>query len=226
MQRRYRNIRPVCLRSTGAGPIFSIDDWTLSESIFSMELFFKMSDWTPSADRMLIEHGTVDGNISFTVDMLAGGNIRLSYFPTGLLASRVSATFPADGHFRDNKIAGIRCNMFANFFGQSVFGLDHWHGGTWQYAAGIGAAPLAVFNSTATIDVGSGDDIEEIYAFRVWTNDYFGIVGTHRRNEMDLDALGAPQPLNTTDWTDRFGNHYVLGNAEFQRSDYPAPFAA
>jgi hypothetical protein len=224
--RRYRYCQPQCLENTGAGPFFSIDDWTVTEGVFSLETFFKMADWTPAANRSLVQHGSVDGNISFAVDVLQpNGDIRVSYFPTGLLASRISQTVSPPQAFRDNRIGGIRCSFFANFFGVSGYQVDFNYGAKWRLGPTVTAAASAVFNSTAVIDVGAGDGIERIYAFRVW-NQYFGISGFPQRRTLTLDALSAPQPLNTTDWTDRFGNHCVLGNAAFRRSDYPVAYAA
>jgi hypothetical protein len=202
------------------------DPMTAAESgAFVVEMEFEFADWTPSSDRIIAQHGDVNGNLGWEIAILTTGQFRLSYFPLGTLASRISSAFTPPLTLLNNQPYGIRTSFLRDFLGvASAYVVDFHEGYRWYYGTIQSAALVASFDCTGDLLVAPGIGVTNLYHFDM----YFGKFGIGQLGVVRPNIRGdiALQSLETTEWESSTGHVWTLDGAEFLRSDRPLPYAA
>lgn len=193
------------------------------------------SDWTPSTDRIWIQHGDVDGNLAWEIALLTNGNWRLSYFDLGTIASRVSVECVPPFTLINNRRYKFGFAFLSSLFSAvSAYQMDVWEGlrvreDAIRTAALVGTA----FDCTGPLNVGVGTGIESIYDFSIWGGKFGRGQIQYSLGENNRPLISSDinlQPLNTNaigSWTSKSGHVWSLDGAAFERSESPLyPYAA
>lgn len=230
--RRQRPLQPSMLENAAGNEFISTPDssaWAVvNESAMVHELALEMADWTPSTDRILAQHGTTDGNLGWEIALLTTGDIRLSYFPAGTLASRVSTLHTPPIPLTNNNRHGLRCSFLSNFLGiASAYTVDWQYGLRWIYSGQIPTAALtSPFDSTEAIFIAPGIGIQNLYTYKYWGGKFgvgqIGIFGSRPTVDASINA----QQKGVTSWTSKTGEVWTIAGSTVQRSNIQLPYAA
>lgn len=231
--KRTRPLRPWALTRTGAGALLTIADRpALTSGAMVVDIDCALSDWTPGADVVLARHGTTDGDLSWSVEILAGGRPRASWYDLGTLATRVgnpATSDPAD--VLDGRRAMFRFHMLSDIFGVASINQYEWISGARlrSFPSTVQGALVGVpFDSSEPITVAADASITKLYAARV----YVGAFGPSQfaNNSATFQRVADSQlPLHRgdTSWVDPYGSTITVGpGAGFVRSDAPLGYVA
>jgi hypothetical protein len=224
--RRYRRMNAIMLDNSAGAEFMSTPDPmdTLSSGAFVVELDFIMSDYTPAADRIIVQHGEIEGNLGWDIVLLTTGQFRLAYYELGTAASIASATYTPPFTLTNFRRYGIRASFLSNFVGAvSVYLLDIREGIRWHYLQSqSGALVSPVFDCTGPLNVGVGTGIESIYDFRIWIGKFgIGQIGYGGGERPAITSDIPLQSVDTTQWTSKTGHLWTLDGANFERSEAP-----
>lgn len=229
--RRYRSTQPVKLNNSAGNEFISTPDpmTTLQSGAFVIETRLMFSDWTPAADRIFIQHGNVDGNLGWEAALLTTGQIRLSYFPTGLLAGRISQSFTPPFTLENNVRYGLRLSYLRDFLGvASAYLCDfQYPGGRWVNPPIQSAALSASFNCTGDLLIGADTGLTDVYSYKMWFGNFgVGQLVSGRYHAPDLDASISLQVPGATSWTSASGHIWTVDGSNVERSKFTYPAAA
>jgi hypothetical protein len=224
MQRRYTPVRPWKLDTDGAGAFLTITDPVSGAgtwSAFGVEIVCTLTDWTPAAEVNLCRQGTTDGNLCWSMDLAASGRPTASYYDLGTNATRITGTATADPRIPlvNGRPYGLRAWLLSDFLGvASAYVFEINYGARWENVGGITSAGIVgtPFDSSEPVSIGIPVSFTELHHFRVYAP-IFG-VGQLHYSRIVADA-GLSLHSGDTAWTDRFGNAYTLGAAEWTRND-------
>jgi hypothetical protein len=229
--RRQRSTRPAKLGTTGGlSPFLALTDWPVTnEGAFAVELWFSMVSWTPGVNVFVARHGFGDGNLSWSIEILTTGRPRASYYPTGLLASRVGTEASADPGFVNGRPYGLRVSLLSDLFGvASAYLYEVNYGARWQTLGGITQAARVpvVFDSPEQMAFGISLSVIDLYSVRL-SSPTFG-PSQHLHAARALDANIGAQRFGATSWPDLVtpSATWNLLAGVVDRSDRPMPYAA
>jgi hypothetical protein len=223
--RRYVPTRPWKLVDAGAGPFLTTPDgpvWAPSGIIgaFQVEMRFAMSDWTPAGGVLVARSGFTDGDLAWSVEVMADGRPRGNYYPAGTLASRVGTVAAQVPPFTDGQTYGLRVGFLSDLLGvasayryEVQTGAAGWRRlGPDQLSAGV----VVPHDTSEAVRVGEPAEVLELETFRVYP-----LEGPRR-----LDAGIGGRPSGAS-WLDRGDPSvtWTLGAASFARSSRSAPYA-
>jgi hypothetical protein len=221
--RRYVPTSPWKLTRTGAGALLTAADQAEhtpdATVVFSVEMRFTMSDWTPGAGAMLARQGFTDGNLGWSVEMQASGRPRAAFYPGGVLAAKIGVQGDAPAvPLVDGEDYGLRASLLGNFVAAgNAYSYALQRGSTWEpLGGGFLGGVIAPFDSTEGIVVGEAAEVTDLYSFRV----------TSPEGRRLLDAGVGRRPGNAS-WADTMtpAQVWTRGAGDFARSERPVPYA-